>query len=273
MQKAYARINWENYPSEETPVNASNLNRIDAAVDEIDDRVITLDITKLGVSDANDLIKSVALDNETGVITITKYNNSTSTIETNLSKIALNMSYDYNTQQIILSLSDGTEARIDLSSLIQNNEFYDSDEIAFTVAANGRVTAAVKANSITEDHLQRNFLADIRVAEANAAASETQADADAIRSQSWAVGNTQTRQGEDTDNSKYYSQLADSSRQAAEVAKSDAEALVATATARLTNLVVQVNLTDGNLYYDNTSGIILQVDTSTGALMYDVSVA
>lgn len=42
MQKAYSRTNWENYPSEETPVNEDNLNKIDYAVDVIDDRVISL---------------------------------------------------------------------------------------------------------------------------------------------------------------------------------------------------------------------------------------
>ena len=273
MQKAYNRINWINYPDESTPLNASNLNKIDAALDTIDDRVIVLDTTKLGVEQANDLIKSIALDNATGVITITKYNNTTSTIETNLSKIALNLSYDYNTQQIILALSDGTEARIDLSSLIQNNEFAESDKITFTVNPNGIVTATIKAHSITDDDLRTDYLADIRVAEANASASEVAAEADALNAKSWAVGQTQTRQGEDTDNSKYYSQLSDASRMAAEQAKTDAQDLVNAAISRLTNMTIQVNLNDGCLYYDAPTGVILQVDNETGCLMYNISAA
>ena len=28
MNKTYGRINWENYPSDETPLNESNLNKM-----------------------------------------------------------------------------------------------------------------------------------------------------------------------------------------------------------------------------------------------------
>ena len=273
MQKAYgSRINWENYPSEATPVNATNLNRMDAALYEIDDRVIALYTTKLDVEAANDLIEDINVNTENGNITLTYRDHTTKVIQTNLAKIALNWSYDYNTQRLILTLSDGTQTYIDLSSLIQNNEFTDSSTIAFDLVGNN-VTAGIKAHSITDEHLRTDYLADIRVSEANAAQSESDAEAQAIRSQSYAVGGTESRTGEDTDNAKYYSQLADSSRQAAEVSKTDAENLVAVATSRLTNLTVQVSLSDGHLYYDAPSGLVLQVNNDTGALMYDVSVA
>lgn len=45
MQKAYNRINWANYPSDTTPLNESNLNKMDAALDELDNRIINLDLT------------------------------------------------------------------------------------------------------------------------------------------------------------------------------------------------------------------------------------
>ena len=38
MQKIYSRINWENFPSEKTAVNESNLNKMDLAIDNLDDR-------------------------------------------------------------------------------------------------------------------------------------------------------------------------------------------------------------------------------------------
>ena len=273
MQKAYSRINWENYPSEATPLNESNLNRIDYALDEIDNRVITLDTTKLGVQDANTMITGVEFNNSTGVITITKYNGTTVTIQTNLAKIVLGWRYDYDTQKLILTQSDGTEVRIDLSSLIQNNEFYESTTIAFQVGQNGMVTADVKLHSISDDHLRVDYLADIRVAMENAARSEADAEASAILSNSWARGGTQTRTGEDENNSMYFAQQSESSKIAAEQAKQDAQDLVNAAVARLTNLTVQVNLTDGCLYYDAPLGVILQVDQTTGNLLYDISAA
>lgn len=42
MNKCYTRINWENEPSSETPLNDTNLNKIDIAVNEIDSRVVEL---------------------------------------------------------------------------------------------------------------------------------------------------------------------------------------------------------------------------------------
>ncbi len=44
MQKAYSRIDWDNYPSEKTPLNESNLNKMDAAIDELDNRIIEQDL-------------------------------------------------------------------------------------------------------------------------------------------------------------------------------------------------------------------------------------
>lgn len=45
MQKAYSRINWANYPDDATPLNESNLNKMDAALDELDNRIVNLDLT------------------------------------------------------------------------------------------------------------------------------------------------------------------------------------------------------------------------------------
>lgn len=42
MLKVYSRINWDNYPNTNTPLGAVNLNYMDYAIDEIDNRVISL---------------------------------------------------------------------------------------------------------------------------------------------------------------------------------------------------------------------------------------
>ena len=270
MQKAYNRINWENYPSEATPLNESNLNRMDYALNEIDNRVIELDTTKLAVADANGLVQAVNIDNNTGVITVRKMDGTEVTLQTNLSKITTNWTYNSNTQQIELSQSDGTTAYINLSDLIQQNEFADTVTIAFSVVS-GMVSANIKAHSITDEHLQTNYLADIRVESASAQSSASSAEASQILSQSWAVGGTQTRSGEDTNNSRYYAELSESNKQAAEIAREDARDLVDTATARLTGLTMQVNFTDGCLYYDIATGLILSIDDTTGDLMWDIT--
>lgn len=41
--KAYTRIVWQNSPITDTPLNATNLNKMDAALNEIDNRVLLLE--------------------------------------------------------------------------------------------------------------------------------------------------------------------------------------------------------------------------------------
>ena len=269
MQKAYNRINWENYPSEETPLNETNLNRTDYAINEIDNRVINLDTTKLNVSAANNLIKGISINNQTGVITVTKNDNSTFTLNTNLSKITMNWFYNQETQQIVLTQSDGTLAYINLSTLIQQNEFVDTATVAFTII-NGAVTANIKAHSITANELQEDYLADIQTAEANAYQSELDSEASAILSRSWAVGGTSSRQGEDTNNSMYYAQVAQNLKTDMVTLKENADAILEQATQRLTGLQFMLNFSDGNLYYDISTGIDMQIDNTTGNLMWEV---
>jgi len=236
MNKTYGRINWENYPSDETPLNESNLNKIDVATDEIDNRVITLDTTKATKEEVSTLVQDVTFEEKTGIITITKKNGSKITIDTQMEKIAVNFSYNAETQQIILTLIDGTKQYIDLTALITQYEFLDSDTVAFSIDSTGKVSAIVKEASIQEKHLQPNYLADIKVevakaqasqsaaakSESNAKASETaaatsesNAAASATKAQSYATGGTNSRTGEDTDNAKYYSQQSAQSQSAA----------------------------------------------------------
>lgn len=270
MNKTYGRINWENYPSDETPLNESNLNKIDVATDEIDNRVITLDTTKATKEEVSTLVQDVAFEEKTGIITITKKNGSKITIDTQMEKIAVNFSYNAETQQIILTLIDGTKQYIDLTALITQYEFLDSDTVAFSIDSTGKVSAIVKEASIQEKHLQPNYLADIKVevakaqasqsatakSESNAKASETaaatsesNAAASATKSQSYAVGGTNSRTGEDTDNAKYYSQQSAQSQSAAATSADtantkaeEAEASAATAKTNADNAAGSANI-------------------------------
>lgn len=215
MQKAYSRINWENYPSEQTPINESNLNRMDSGLDEIDDRVISLDTTKAEITDIANLVATISVDDATGEITLTKYNGSTTVIQTTLNKIAVNFDYDYATQSLILTLNDGTTANISLASLIQNNEFDDTTTIDFNVSNTGHVSAKIVEHSIGDEHLRTDYLADIRVAEANAAQSASDSEGYKLDSEAWADGqkggvNVPNTAAQYNNNSLYYSRIASS---------------------------------------------------------------
>lgn len=176
MQKIYSRINWENLPSEKTAVNESNLNKMDLAVDNLDDRVVAMDASKVDLAKANELVKEILWDESNGTLTIVKMNGSQAMIDTKLEKLAVNFKYDPQTQQLIITLDDGTTQNVDLSALITEYEFLDSDTIAFEIT-DGKIKAIVKNGSITEDMLQPNFLADVKVEAEKAKASASAADA------------------------------------------------------------------------------------------------
>lgn len=209
MQKTYSRINWENYPSEETPINESNLNRMDFAIDEIDDRVLDLDTQKASVAVVANLIKTISVDDETGVITITKQNGAQVRIQTTLNKLAINFGYDYATQELLLYLNDGTVARVNLSTLIQNNEFSNSETINLSVSQLGKVTARIVEHSVGDEHLRTDYLADIRESENHADQYQRASQNFSFDAEAWAKGTraaepVQSGQPGFNDNSKYY---------------------------------------------------------------------
>ena len=209
MQKTYSRINWENYPSEETPINESNLNRMDFSINEIDDRVIDLDSQKASVTVVDNLIASIDVDDETGVITITKQNGAQVAIQTTLGKLAINFGYDYAAQDLLLYLNDGTVARVSLSSLIQNNEFENTATIALSVSPLGIVTASIVSHSIGEEQLRTDYLAEIRLSEAHADQYQQDSQRFSFDAEAWAKGTraaNPVESGQDgfQDNSKFY---------------------------------------------------------------------
>lgn len=171
MQKIYSRINWENFPSEKTAVNESNLNKMDLAVDNLDDRVVAMDASKVDLAKANELVKEILWDESNGTLMVVKMNGSKAVIDTKLEKLAVNFTYNPQTQRLVITLDDGTVQNVDLSALITQYEFLEGDEIAFEVTSDGKVKPMIKGGSITEDKLQPNFLADVKVESAKAVAS------------------------------------------------------------------------------------------------------
>ena len=162
MNKLYSRIIWQNFPSENTALNESNLNRMDLVLDNLDNRIIEMNSTKVSVEQANQLVKEIRYDESTGKIEVEKMNGSIAVIDTKLEKLAVNFSYDSTNQKLVIILDDGTKQYVDLSELITEYEFQDGEIVYFTVK-DGKVCADIKDGSISENKLRPNFLADIKV--------------------------------------------------------------------------------------------------------------
>lgn len=210
LNKVYTRINWEDYPSENTDLDAYNLNQMDSAIDALDNRIISQDALKVDKSAINGNIADWTMDETTGVITITKYNGEKIIFDLNIEKIPVGFSMS-DDGIITMTTEDGTQFTADIGSMVPVLTFEDSATIAVSVTGTGKnktYSFSIKTGSVTDDMLQPNYLADIRVESANASAYAQSANAKSVLAESYAVGGTGTREGEDTDNAKYYMEQA-----------------------------------------------------------------
>lgn len=215
MQKAHQNINWENKPSTDTPINETNLNLMDRSIDTIDDRVVTFDTTKANQSDILQAVRNISYDDSTGTFTISFFNGTSTTIDTDIEKIPVNFDYDGDPtsphyQQLILELDDGTYKYIDLSALITEYEFEASDTIAPSVTG-GVISMDIIDGTVTGEKLQPNYLADVTAQAQASASAASSASSSKQDSEAWAVG---TRNGAPVqygdpayqNNAKYYAQ-------------------------------------------------------------------
>lgn len=196
--KVYSRINWQNEPSTNTPINETNLNAMDYALNEVDNRIITIDTSKANQSDLLQSLKSLTYDPTTGVFVFTYWNGTTETVDLNIEKIPVSFSMDAN-GIITMTTSDGSTYTADVGSLIKTYTFSDSTDIDFTTttdaSGNKTVTAEIVDGSVTASKLQPNYLADIQTEVANAqgyansaSGSATTAGNQALEAEAWADG-------------------------------------------------------------------------------------
>jgi hypothetical protein len=218
MEKAFINFTWKNTPSIDSPINATNLNSINNGLDAVDNRVIQLDANKADKSDFLQSLKTVSYAPSTGVWTFTYNNGTTTTVDQNVEKIPV--SFSLSPQGILtMTTADGTQFTCDISTLIKTYTFNDSTVIDFIVTTtetgNKVIVADIVDGSITANKLQPNYLADVTTQAQNASgsansalSSANSAAADALLAQSYAVGNSGVRTGENTDNAKYYKEQA-----------------------------------------------------------------
>lgn len=207
--KKYNRINWRNRPSTATALGATNLNRIDVFCNEVDNYLIQMESGKLDISTANGLLKSISINERTGIIVATQLDGTQYTWDLNLEKIPMSI-HLYEDGRFVITTDDGSTFETNIAELIKAYVFDDSGTIGFSKSFENdeyHVTAIVKDGSIHERHLDPDYRAGIQeyTNEAIGAANDSlQYSKDSKR---WAVGD-ENYPGSETDNSKYYSERA-----------------------------------------------------------------
>lgn len=274
MNKVYTRINWENEPSDKTPVNETNLNKMDFALNEVDNRLIEMDTTKLSKADSAKDIVNWTMDENTGVITITRRNGEKIIFDLNIEKIPVSFSLS-DDGILTMVTDDGTTFTANIGAMIPILTFNNSDEISVSVSGTGinkTYSFSIKDNSITENKLQPNFLADIKVQSASASLSANNAETSAKQAQSYAIGGTGTRDNENTDNAKYYKEQAQSVGNSVPTYLSQISAAGESQLSRIQDALddatvnFQVDLSTGHLNYTGCSSFVFNVNETNGHL-------
>lgn len=186
--EAYTPLNWHNLPTQDTALEADNLNHMEAGIKTNDERITQIGNNAMYAADvANCLFGQPTYDADTGTFTFPKKGGGSFTLNTDLEKLAINFDFDEQTQKLIIYLEDGTTKEVDLSALIQENDFQDSATITFTVT-NHVVTAVVKAHSIGENELEVNYKTACENAKTDAETAASSSETDALKSEGFAVG-------------------------------------------------------------------------------------
>ena len=231
---AYTRVNWKNKSeSLETPLGKTNLNRMDSAIYQIAENVDVvyneMDAKKLDKSSVGKMLSATPTwDADTGILTFQFYDGTEFSVDFNIEKIPVSFSMD-SSGLITMTTADGTQWTANIADMIPDYVFEDSDRIVFTKTKNKdgsyKITADIVKGSITGDYLEPNYLSNVTTqaskAEASANSAGTYADNasyDAKLAQSYAVGGSGIRDGEDADNAKKYAKDAkDSADRASEI--------------------------------------------------------
>ena len=223
----YNPVNWKN-KSEGliTPLDKRNLNNMDGAIktlaDSLDVAYNELDTKKLSVDGSYKIISETPTwDEKTGILRFKFYDGTEFMVDFNVEKIPV--SFSMNEKGVItMTTEDGTEWTADIGSLTPNYVYDDNERIAVTTSksedGSTHVSFDLKKGSITNDYLANDYLASIiaETVKAQAASSDAKKSADSASesasnaaydaklAQSYAIGGSEIRDGEDLDNAKYY---------------------------------------------------------------------
>lgn len=186
--KQYTPTLWKNYPLTDTSINAYRLNHLEGGVNENDNRLVALSEDKAEQAVVNKMVKTVTLNKDTGVLTVTLLDGTKTTYDLDVEKVVANFDLNSN-NDLVLTLADGTQKVVPLSKFVDTYTFKSSGTITFNT--NGKeITAFVPDGSITLAKLEATVLSTIRQYMLDAQTAKGQAEQAAENARGYAVGGT-----------------------------------------------------------------------------------
>lgn len=178
MVEIYTRIDWVNKKDgQTTPLGATNLNKMDAAISEMDKRIVEMDAVKADKLTVNTMLADCEYDEETGIVKLTRKNGEQIVFDLNIEKIPVAFALS-ESGVLTMTTEDGTEWTADIGAMIPVLTFNNSDTVNVIVTGSGKnktYSFEVKDGSITEDKLRPDYLAEIKVESGKAVTSATNA--------------------------------------------------------------------------------------------------
>ena len=132
---------------------------LNAFNDALTDRYTRAETNSYVGEETNDLVKSVDVNLNTGVITVTKKDNTQQTFDTALEKVPATMALveEDGGTYLVITNQDGSQTRTDVSRLIDTYTVQSSTELSFSVDGTGNtrtVTATIRPASIGLDRFK-----------------------------------------------------------------------------------------------------------------------
>ena len=200
----YKIVGWLNFPDRTTPLGQNNLRHMDNGILQCAQYILTLSQDKAEKSEVNTMVQNVTLDTDTGILTVSLKNGTVTSYDLAIEKVVVNFSIN-DDNELVLELADGEQIVIDLTRFVYS--VASTATIAMQIS-NRTITADVVDGSITLDKLEQSVMSTLRQYMIDAQTAASSSERYYTASKSWAVGGTASRDNEDEDNSKYYSQIA-----------------------------------------------------------------
>lgn len=250
----YTVIGWLNFPSISTPLGQRNLRHMDNGILQCAQYILALSQDKLEASDAAKFITGWTLDTDSWIATITHKDGTQEQYDFPIEMLPTRIDLDDEGNLVIVQ-QDGETKKVNFQRFVY--KFENTATIA--MHANGTtITADVIDGSITMDKLEKSIMQTLRQYMLDAQAAADLAKNYNLLSESHSHGGTGVRPGEETDNSKYYS----------EIAKMESEK--AASYADMTFPEFFLDFSDGHLYCKQGKNVEFFVDEN-GHLIVEVA--